>query len=129
MDRFLYKILFITSLIFSFDAFGGSLAGKTITMTNVNEKPLIVKIGAKTVTIDPYEAKTFIFEHMKDAEVKYLGSKIPFTRPLDLGMIALGLQRTPQNNVNVDLIPGASFSAKIANPIYASPTKGAKSAS
>jgi len=129
MDRFLYKILFITSLAFCSDVFAESLEGKTITMTNKdtgkNPKPLIVKLRDRQITIAPNKAIIFdLIDIMDlDAKVHYQGSK--YTRSLDLDPITLALKRSTSKNVNIDLIPGATYGAKIANPIYGPPTKNA----
>jgi len=127
MKQFLYIPLVIISLALSFNAFGESLTGKTITVTDKTGKPLIVKTGNKSFTLVVGESKIFDFEKFKGAETGYMGSVAPY-RPLELAPIALGLQRSASKNVNVDLIPGTIWSAKIANISYGLPPKYARPA-
>jgi len=127
MKKFLYVPLLVISCALNFNVFGESLAGKTITMTAKTSKQLIIKSGLKSFTLAPGEAKIFNFESLKGAENGYQGSIVPY-RPLDLAPIALGLQRSSSKNVNVDLIPGTVWAAKIANISYGPAPKNARQA-
>lgn len=128
MKKFFYIMLFVIPLTVSFNALGDALKGKTITITDKTSKTLIVKSGNKSFTLTPGESKIFNFESLKGAETGYQGSVAPY-RPLDLAPIALGLQQSSSQNVNVDLIPGTIWAAKIANVSYGSAPKGARPAS
>jgi len=128
MDRFLYKILFIASLAFCFDALAvDPLAGKTITLTNEGEslskgKSLKVKFGNRLVTISRNESKVFNFNDMKNAKAYYEGSPLP-AKSLNFDAIEkkwppssqkMRETKAPYSNVNVTLIPDMLWGAKIA---------------
>lgn len=113
-----------TSTTKSSQAAAPTLANKTITMTNKTKKDLVIKSGTRDYTIAPNQTKKFNFESIQKAGVGYMGSFAPY-RPLDLASVALNLMRRNEKNVNVNLVPGTIWSAKIADATYAAPTPGA----
>lgn len=129
MKKFLYLMLFIAPLAVNFNVFG-DLSNQTITLRDATEKPVIIKIGSNSYTLNQGQAKIFKFDKFKKVDAGF--PSMGFYRSLDsseLAQIALKLIRDPKiSNVNVDLIKGSFgslYGPKIANISYGSPTRGA----